>query len=171
MSLYKWNVLGIKSNVLLTSEWYQLVTANKVMGLCIQIYKVGISSFALYDDVDHNRNIQSSYSLFFSYPYLILCNLNPHFIVSSIHELLSLSYSFLLVAVPLGQQFFATEIKLQFAHILTFHSFIWLEKSLQHLASQTVFGGKTGQTSVLSRVITIVRPQKQQVVDHWNKLV
>lgn len=40
---------------------------------------------------------QFTYQLFFTYPFLVLRNLIPDYMITSLHNLLSLSYSFLLV--------------------------------------------------------------------------
>ena len=71
------------------------------------IQQFGNSTWALLDDDDdddddnhhHHHNTQSTYSFFFSYPFLILRSFDPHSsIITNLHSLLSLFYSFLLVA-------------------------------------------------------------------------
>ena len=92
-------VLGMTANTLLKSKWHQFVIVNKINGVIqSEIQQIGNSRYALLDDSDYNHNTQSTYSFFFSYPFLPLCSLSPHSIISNLHNLLSLSYSSHLVA-------------------------------------------------------------------------
>jgi hypothetical protein len=91
----------------LKSKWHQLVIVNNLMGLYIQKYNSLVIVHVHYltmtmdddDDDNNNPNTQSIYSFFFSYPFLILCSFGPHSsIITNLHNLLSLFYSFLFIA-------------------------------------------------------------------------